>query len=210
MVVLRSFVGFKEDSCFPSREHLCSIMECGKDTLTKLLSELKGAGYLKVKQEKEGNKFAKNVYFTSFSPCPSLSDTVLSDTEPSDTVGRSLRYTINKHVPSSKEVPSENTPIVPKSDLEEQALAIYQEYPLKAGKPKALQAIKRCLKEKSFEYLLEKTKSYAEIRGGNLDFVPHPATWFNQERFEDSPSTWYPSINGNKVLVPSNPYGLPE
>jgi hypothetical protein len=36
--------------------------------------------------------------------------------------------------------------------------------------------------------LLEKTLAYAQSRvGQDQQFTPHPATWFNQERFNDEP-----------------------
>jgi hypothetical protein len=67
---------------------------------------------------------------------------------------------------------------------------IYQAYPLKVGKPAALKAIQKALKKYPFETLLEKTKQFAAVRNGDLAFCPHPSTWFNQERFNDSPDTW--------------------
>lgn len=69
---------------------------------------------------------------------------------------------------------------------------IYAAYPLKVGKPKALAAIQKQLHSTPPEKLLELTKAYAKTRNGNLEFVPHPSTWFNQQRFNDDPSTWKP------------------
>lgn len=76
------------------------------------------------------------------------------------------------------------------------AESIYAAYPKKVGRPTAIKAIEKALSKFSAPILLEKTKSFAAARAGNLEFVPHPATWFNQERFNDDPSTWKPSING--------------
>ena len=74
--------------------------------------------------------------------------------------------------------------------------SIYAEYPKKVGRPDALKAISKAISKFGAPLLLEKTKAFAVARAGNLDFVPHPATWFNQERFNDDPSTWKPSSNG--------------
>lgn len=73
---------------------------------------------------------------------------------------------------------------------------IYAAYPLKRAKPDALRAISKALNNHPFEFLLSQTKAYAAARNGNLAYVPNPATWFNQERFNDDPSTWLPSENG--------------
>lgn len=76
---------------------------------------------------------------------------------------------------------------MPDSPPEEQ---IYAEYPLKVGRPDALRAIRRALKAHPFPFLMERTQAYAKFRNGDKAFMPHPATWFNQERFNDDPSTW--------------------
>lgn len=69
---------------------------------------------------------------------------------------------------------------------------IYKAYPKKVAKPVALRAIRKALKKHAFEFLLEKTQAFAKVRGENLEFVCHPSTWFNQERFNDDPATWRP------------------
>lgn len=69
---------------------------------------------------------------------------------------------------------------------------IYKAYPKKVGKPVALRAIRKALKTHTFEFLLEKTQAFAKVREKNLDYCPHPSTWFNQERFNDDPATWRP------------------
>lgn len=66
----------------------------------------------------------------------------------------------------------------------------YQAYPKKAGKPSALKAFKKC---KPDESLLQKMLDALEIQkqspqwakdGGQ--YIPHPATWINGERWNDS------------------------
>ena len=80
-----------------------------------------------------------------------------------------------------------------------QAEIIYQVYPKHVGKKAALKAITKALKEVSFETLLEKTEEYTvSIEGKDKEFIPHPATWFNQGRWEDDPTEWK-SKNKKKV-----------
>lgn len=84
----------------------------------------------------------------------------------------------------------------PKPSLAEElaqdmALEIYEAYPRKVGKPAALLKIKKALKTVNPGVLLEKTRQYARaVNGTDPQFIPHPATWFNQERFNDHPQTW--------------------
>ncbi len=71
------------------------------------------------------------------------------------------------------------------------ANSVYDEYPRKVGRPKAIKSIKKALGKVSVGYLLGITKQYAiAVAGSDPSFIPHPTTWFNQERYNDSPTTW--------------------
>lgn len=71
-------------------------------------------------------------------------------------------------------------------------LAIYQAYPKKVGRGAALRAIAKALTKVEFAVLLEAVQKFANSpavtsKRGTPDwqFVPYPATWFNQERWAD-------------------------
>jgi hypothetical protein len=73
---------------------------------------------------------------------------------------------------------------------------IYEAYPRKVSKPEALKAIKKAMEKLDPAQLLEKTKRYATaVSTEEKRFVPHPATWFNQERFNDPEVEWNPKEN---------------
>ena len=74
---------------------------------------------------------------------------------------------------------------------------IYSAYPVKKAKPAALRAIKKACQTHDPSVLLQKTRDYARVRNGDLRYVPNPATWFNEERFNDDPSTWVSSDTPN-------------
>lgn len=81
----------------------------------------------------------------------------------------------------------------PKSPTETEGVTaeqIYAEYPFKVGKPAALRAIRKAMEKVAPEKLLQITKAFAARRAGDTAFMPHPSTWFNQERYNDDPSTW--------------------
>lgn len=76
-------------------------------------------------------------------------------------------------------------------DIQEAALQIYDAYPRKIARKDALNSILKALKKIFPEKLLELTKQYANARIGEPEqYTPHPATWFNGERFNDDPKTW--------------------
>lgn len=68
---------------------------------------------------------------------------------------------------------------------------IYALYPRKVARPDALRAIQKAMAAFGFEFLFERTQAYAAaVNGKDPQFIPHPSTWFNQERFNDAPETW--------------------
>lgn len=72
-----------------------------------------------------------------------------------------------------------------------EAERIYGVYPRKVGRPVALRAIARAIAKVGFAELLNRTAAFAAaVAGKDPQFIPHPATWFNQERFADDPATW--------------------
>jgi hypothetical protein len=80
----------------------------------------------------------------------------------------------------------------PKPDQVEE---IYAAYPRKVARPAALKAIRKALKTILPGKLLALTKQYATVCSGD-EFTPYPATWFNQERFNDDPATWKRNCTG--------------
>ncbi|HEU4341481.1 MAG TPA: HNH endonuclease domain-containing protein, partial [Candidatus Binatia bacterium] len=85
---------------------------------------------------------------------------------------------------------------------------VYDAYPLKVGKQSALKSIERCFKTTGPEVLLERTKQFAAARNGDLDYCPHPTTWFNQGRFNDDPATWARRREAAQVNPASQRIGL--
>lgn len=77
---------------------------------------------------------------------------------------------------------------------------IYSIYPHKVARPKALIAIRKALKIIAFDDLKKATLTLRDLWSGvskeEMHFCPHPTTWFNQERFNDDPSTWRPQQSG--------------
>lgn len=93
---------------------------------------------------------------------------------------------------------------------ETQILAIYEAYPKKVAKALALKAIRKALAKVSFEELLEAVVAYAAARKNQERcFTPHPASWFNQERWSDDRTTWTdaPRGFGQKPSDPSRRHG---
>jgi hypothetical protein len=124
---------------------------------------------------------------------------------------------------SSSEMSTSLPPKSPKGDIGEDQHridsgtidAIYQQYPRHVGKAAALKAIRVALRgiasrlgapSDPAAWLTERVKRYADARAGqDPQFTPHPATWFNQGRFDDDPAEWVRrgcEANGGQRQVP--------
>jgi len=77
---------------------------------------------------------------------------------------------------------------------------IYAAYPRKVGRAAAIAAIKKAMTKVPSAQLLASVNEYddavrtwpptARYTAAGVDTVPHPATWFNQERWTDDRSEW--------------------
>ena len=87
--------------------------------------------------------------------------------------------------PSGSQPPSSAQP----PSLNDLALEVYALYPRKVGRPDAIKAILRCFKESIPDVVKAKTKEFSELWAratpDELQYCPHPSTWFNQRRYED-------------------------
>lgn len=94
----------------------------------------------------------------------------------------------------------------------ELADAIYDLYPRKVGKPAAVKAILTQLNSHPFELLRDATAKLSGLWAGqDMTYLPHPSTWFNQQRFNDSPETWAPKAatsNGKPIIKPDHSNGF--
>lgn len=91
--------------------------------------------------------------------------------------------------------------------IKDQADLVYLAYPKKVAKPDALKAIVKALKLLPFEELRNRTKDYARaVEGMDPQFIPYPATWFNDQRYNDDPSTWNPVAK--KAHAPNRVTGI--
>lgn len=86
---------------------------------------------------------------------------------------------------------------------------IYMAYPRKVGKTAAVKVITRLMANRPKDppkqwddreplewprYLMERTQAFAKAvetwPTAERHYCPHPATWFNQGRFDDDPKEW--------------------
>jgi hypothetical protein len=98
---------------------------------------------------------------------------------------------VEELLPIEKSARKEEKIIVCKA-LATQCEEIYQAYPRHTAPKIAYKAIEKVLRKKPFDELLAIVQMYAtqtqkRIAEGKLEkeYIPHPATWFNQGRYDD-------------------------
>ena len=97
------------------------------------------------------------------------------------------------HIAEAHYSPNTTSPIL----VEE----IYKAYPRKIGSKAAKLKIRNACKEIDPAKLLEITKIYAEsCKGQDKQYIPHPATWYGQGRYEDDQSEWTASTQDTPKL----------
>lgn len=89
----------------------------------------------------------------------------------------------------------------PDSEYPGDFLDFWEEYPRKTGKGAALKAWKRIKRKPGIAVILDaiaaqKTSTQWTKNGGQ--FIPHPATWINQERWNDVPENY----TDDRLFVP--------
>jgi uncharacterized protein YdaU (DUF1376 family) len=103
------------------------------------------------------------------------------------------------------DVPPNPTPEeLAEKQLQENAGRIYEAYPRKVAKQVAIKAIAAALANKPYGELLVLTASFAEhCRKLKKEqrYIPHPATWFNQARYDDALEIGY-SPESNEIQEP--------
>ncbi len=199
----------KAGNCFPKQKTLASELGVGERTVRDYLRELEV--FALIEREQRGlNK--SNRYFFLHHPW-------MQEGQPETTIGpgqeRRRSSSQNRRdcsgqerqetsVPNSEKKhgevshvnsvhphnPPEGETVKCTGSTSHQEEEIYSAYPKQVGKPAALRAIRRALTKWAFDFLLERTRLYAQTCNSPAEFIPHPTTWFNQERFNDDPATW--------------------
>tara|TARA_Y100000593_G_scaffold87999_1_gene169505 strand:- start:3602 stop:4468 length:867 start_codon:yes stop_codon:yes gene_type:complete len=84
------------------------------------------------------------------------------------------KRTLNKNVKNIKNIYNDDF------------LEFWSMYPKKVGKPKANSSYKKSLKVAEHSLIINSLKSHLiSWQGKDLEFIPNPTTWLNQERFND-------------------------
>lgn len=149
-----------EGRCYPSLGRLASDSQLPVEIVQKKLNSLVGSGHISLRERKPP---MGPIYFLGVGKTPS------PPPPPAKKKTKRLKVT-------------------------PEALALYEAYPRKSARDAALRSIMGALKKEPYSYLLERVQAYRTAVKtwpiGDEQFIPHPATWFNNACWADDPATW--------------------
>jgi hypothetical protein len=99
--------------------------------------------------------------------------------------------TVTKPSKESRDIPKpklngHSKPSLPKRAIDEEFLEFYTDYPNKKAKKAALKAYQKARTEASHQEIMEGlSRAKASRQWKDPQYIPHPATWLNQGRWED-------------------------
>lgn len=185
-----------EGVAWPSNAYLARVCNVTPRTIRRIIGDLVACGDLKIVDPGgDGPKHTRRVKIKGDTGDPHEKIRGTSVTAKGDT-GDRIRGTLM--TPNTSIDTSEDTSI----DISPEK--IYDAYPRHIGKKAALPKIKKAVDdlrkagiEDAAAYLLARTLEFAASPAGQRgNFTPHPATWFNQGRYNDDPKEWKVQTNG--------------
>lgn len=205
--------------CWPSTQHLAHKASMSLRTVLRGLAALERDGWIKITKKShlsKGNtyevdldKLGDSMSRDNKSRDKSGSSQVTNQTKSGDKTGS---YNRKNHQEPSKNLLADDGHFSldgsPKAKASVRFTAdeiegIYEAYPRKVKKRKALDAIESALKRIDHEdparWLLAIVQEFADSPAGQKgQYTPHPATWFNGSQYLDDPDEWQRTEGGRR------------
>lgn len=182
------------DSCYPSQATLAAATEQSERTVRRQLAELEAMGLLHRSHRGNGNggrtsdRYHLHVADTVGGLAANLTGGVTGQPEQGYRPNRGgLPATVGHQTPVENTIARTPTtraePLLP--DLFD---SFWRVYPRRTAKADARKAWARAVAKASPEVVLEGARRYAaDPNLPTAEYVPHPATWLNGERWADGP-----------------------
>ena len=193
---LAQYLG-RGSQCNPRESVLASELGIRERQCRRLLAELQRCGLIVIQRRGLGRSnsysFPRHAWMDGFRP--DVNDRpdrpIPSAPERTTLSGPLIRESDRRE--SREENPcsplSGDSVIASKEFLSVQTEQIWEAYPKKVGRPTALRAIRQAIHEFGFEHILERTSAYA-ANPPESRYIPAPARFFRDQRFNDDPATW--------------------
>ena len=203
------------DTVSPSIDFIASETGVSRSTAKRSLARLQEQGYIIITNRYDAKGQATNEY--------DVDAVALGGAVPAER--RQILARLGGEVPTDPHPGSQGTPPPVHTDphkkkrekqksestcaIDQHVSEIYEAYPRKVARRRAERAIREAIlrsaeirqmvANEAALYILTKTRTFAKSDAGNAgQFTPHPATWFNQDRFNDDPKEWIRNDQANQ------------
>lgn len=193
--------------------HLVTVSTDGREAVRSGIAELEAAGYVSKKpsKDKDGTFDGWDYTIREVPKDPECEQQPESEDNAENQQSTEVVFShFGKHVTTKDRLELRNEgDTYPDAETGNQqsykAEEIYKLYPKKVGRGIALKAIRRAMNKVPYEKLLESVREYsaavARWPEQEKQFVPFPATWFNQGRWDDDRSNWRRSSGSQSVKI---------
>jgi DNA-binding transcriptional ArsR family regulator len=182
--------------CFPSINHLASVCEMSRRSVEGHLSILEELGLIKrFNQFRDRGGKTSNSYVLELMGTSEHNSSTESDTQNLRMVCEKSAHghTQDLRMNNLGRNNLGNEPCILFGSIEELEVdfeKFWAAYPRKVGKAQCRKVYVRSLAKIKADELLEKVDAFAaSCQGKEVKFIPHPSTWLNQERWNDTLST---------------------
>jgi DNA-binding transcriptional ArsR family regulator len=182
--------------CFPSINRLADVCEMSRRSVENHLETLEALGLLRrVNQFRDRGGKTANKYVLELIGTSENNSSTESDTQNLRMVCEKSAHGHTQNLRMNNLVKDNlgNEPCILFGSIEElddDFNAFWAAYPRKVGKALCRKVYVRALAKIKADELLEKTHAFAaSCSGKEVKFIPHPSTWLNQERWNDTLST---------------------
>lgn len=183
LVVLANYAS-EWGKSFPSTETLCNRTCLNRKTVIASLDALEKDGSITDTGQRVGTTKQIKVYLINSPENGTLQSIPKTESKAPENGRKDSQKRDTE--PKVTKVESKDSP-----QSKKEAEEIYELYPRKVGKPVAVKAIAKQIKVHGYDHVKTRTGEFAAAwEGGDLTYCPHPATWFNQQRFNDKPDEW--------------------
>lgn len=180
--------GLDPSHCYPSHMRIATLIGCGKRSIQRPLRELEDAGWVeRVPRFLESGDRTSDGYRVRTDLGTPSAPTAQESAYPPRGGARTVRAEERaKREQENQSKENENRAVVVYSDDFE---AFWTAYPRKAAKDVAAKAFEKAVTRTTLEDMaagLRRWCTYWSLRG-EPEYIPHPATWLNQNRWNDMP-----------------------
>lgn len=198
--------------CFPSQDTLAHDCEMSRATVNRCLTKLEEAGLIEREQriDPRTKRQQSTRYFLAFemrearvSECDTESKAVSHFEQEPCLISAQSRVSNCDTNPVIEPViePVIPPPIVPPHRFEE----FWAVYPRRVAKANAEKAWMKAVRTADPPTIIEAASAFAAIRAGeDKQFIPYPATWLNQKRWQDDLSQEQPGASNGNSHQPSS------